>query len=236
MYFFNKYKRSITLGLRCSIYKYQSVGTSHATKVCETDRYRDRRAGQILFPDLTALRTTPKLPGWSVSTYFLCIDQFKRFDLGVFCLFDFRPIQHILVMSGQVFLDWTSTNQWLKCLAQGHIVVPSVRLEPASSRIWWHLCLYAKGNVHVGLRQAGWQRDKIAAARDYSHRNSNHPGCPVDRKSQAPLTTWCVLTWGRLYIVQTTVQQRQNFTIQGTDLSKIDGTISGWCLTSGKQN
>ena len=36
------------------------------------------------------------------------------------------------VMSGRVFLVWTSTKQGLMCLAQGHNAVMPVRLEPAT--------------------------------------------------------------------------------------------------------
>ena len=38
------------------------------------------------------------------------------------------------VMSGWVFLVWTSTKQGLMCLAQGHNAVTQVRLEPATPR------------------------------------------------------------------------------------------------------
>ena len=37
-------------------------------------------------------------------------------------------------MSGKVFLGLTSTMQRIKCLAQGHITVPPMRPEPATSR------------------------------------------------------------------------------------------------------
>ena len=40
------------------------------------------------------------------------------------------------VMSGQVFLGWTTTKQRTKHLAQGHNAVPPVRLKPATPRSW----------------------------------------------------------------------------------------------------
>ena len=46
------------------------------------------------------------------------------------------PVNNFSVMSGWVFLGWTSTKQGLMCLAQGHKAVPSVRLEPATPRSW----------------------------------------------------------------------------------------------------
>ena len=55
-----------------------------------------------------------------------------------FCfLFDlilYVPVNNSSVMSGQVFLGWTSTKQGLIGLAQGHNAVPPVRLEPATAR------------------------------------------------------------------------------------------------------
>ena len=55
------------------------------------------------------------------------------------CLFDlilYVPVNYFSVMSGRVFLGWTSTKQGLMCLAQGHNTVTPVRLEPATSRSW----------------------------------------------------------------------------------------------------
>ena len=52
-----------------------------------------------------------------------------------FCLFDlilYIPVNNLSVISGQVFLGWTSTNQGLMCLAQGHNAVMPMRLEPAA--------------------------------------------------------------------------------------------------------
>ena len=43
-----------------------------------------------------------------------------------------HPSQQFSVMSGQVFLGWTSTKQRLMCLAQGHNAVTLVRLEPST--------------------------------------------------------------------------------------------------------
>ena len=49
------------------------------------------------------------------------------------CLFDLIinvPVNNLSVMSGRVFLGWTSTKQGLMRLAQGHNAVTQVRLEP----------------------------------------------------------------------------------------------------------
>ena len=53
----------------------------------------------------------------------------------MFCLFDlilYVPVNTFSVMSGQVFLGLTSTKQRIKCLAQGHKAVPTVRLKPTT--------------------------------------------------------------------------------------------------------
>ena len=52
----------------------------------------------------------------------------------VFVWFDsLLPIQQFFsVMSGRVFLSWTSTKQGLMCLAQGHSTMTPLRLEPAT--------------------------------------------------------------------------------------------------------
>ena len=52
-----------------------------------------------------------------------------------FCLFDlilYMLVNNFSVMSGSVFLGWTSTKQGLVCLAQGHNALTPVRLEPAA--------------------------------------------------------------------------------------------------------
>ena len=51
-------------------------------------------------------------------------------------LFDYIlnvPVNNFSVISGRVFLAWTSTNHGLLCLAQGHKAVMPVRLKPDSS-------------------------------------------------------------------------------------------------------
>ena len=48
------------------------------------------------------------------------------------CLLDlilYIPVNNFSVMSGQIFLDWTSTKQGFMCLAQGHKAVMQVRLK-----------------------------------------------------------------------------------------------------------
>ena len=52
-----------------------------------------------------------------------------------FCLFDlilYVPVNNFSVMSGRVFVCWTSTKLGLTCLAPGHNAVTPVRLEPAT--------------------------------------------------------------------------------------------------------
>ena len=44
------------------------------------------------------------------------------------------PVNYCSIMSGRVFLGWTSTKQVLMCHAQGHKAVTLVRLEPAVPR------------------------------------------------------------------------------------------------------
>ena len=56
-------------------------------------------------------------------------------SLSYYYLLDsLRPSQHFSVMSGQVFLGWTSTKRWYMCLAQGPNTLTPVRLEPADPR------------------------------------------------------------------------------------------------------
>ena len=54
----------------------------------------------------------------------------------ILCLFvwfdSLRPVNNFAVMSGWVFLGWTSTKQWLMWLAQGHNSLMLVWLEPAT--------------------------------------------------------------------------------------------------------
>ena len=54
----------------------------------------------------------------------------------IFCLFDlilYVPVSNFSVMSGRVFLGWT-TKQRIKSLAQGQYAAPPMRLEPAAPR------------------------------------------------------------------------------------------------------
>ena len=44
------------------------------------------------------------------------------------------PVNMFSHLSGQVFLGWTSAKQRIKCLAQGHNIVPLLRLKPANPR------------------------------------------------------------------------------------------------------
>ena len=56
----------------------------------------------------------------------------KRYFWWWWWLFDYVPVNYLSVMSGRVFLGWTSTKQGLMCLAQGHNPVMLVRLEPGA--------------------------------------------------------------------------------------------------------
>ena len=82
------------------------------------------------------IESTPTPPPlWSLFSHksILKAGQRKRICLFV-CVDSLRPSQQFSVMSGRVFLGRTSTKQRIKCLAQGHITVPPVRLEPATPR------------------------------------------------------------------------------------------------------
>ena len=55
---------------------------------------------------------------------------------GLFVLMLYIPASNFSLMLGQfpVLLGWTSTKQWIKCLAIGHnaVTLPVVRLEIAT--------------------------------------------------------------------------------------------------------
>ena len=63
----------------------------------------------------------------------LCISE-GCFNLCLFVLILYVPVNNFLIMSQRVFLSWTVTKQGIKCLAQGHNAVPPVKLEPATPR------------------------------------------------------------------------------------------------------
>ena len=68
---------------------------------------------------------------------FYCMLITFTYSLDPRCLFDlilYIPVNNFSVMSGRVFLGWTSTKQGLICLAQGHNTVMLVRLQPAALR------------------------------------------------------------------------------------------------------
>ena len=72
-----------------------------------------------------------------------------------FCLFDlilYVPVNNPSVMSGRVFLGWTSTKQGSMCLAQGHNAVRPVRLEPTV--LWSRV----KHSIIEPLRFLKWVR------------------------------------------------------------------------------
>ena len=50
----------------------------------------------------------------------------------LFDLILYVPVKNFSVMSGWGFLGWTSTEQGLMCLAQGHNTVTLVRLKPTT--------------------------------------------------------------------------------------------------------
>ena len=55
---------------------------------------------------------------------------------GLIDLIQYVPVYNFPVMTGWVFLSWTSTKQGVMCLAQGHNTVTPVRLKPGASRSW----------------------------------------------------------------------------------------------------
>ena len=59
-----------------------------------------------------------------------------RVSTFVCLIWHYIPVNNLSVMLRPVFLGWTSTNQGLMCLAQGHNAVTPVRLEPVSLRSW----------------------------------------------------------------------------------------------------
>ena len=68
----------------------------------------------------------------------VCLDFCGRqwlFEI-LFDLILYVPVNIFSVMSGRVFLGWTSTKQGLTCLAQGHKTVTPVRLKPANTWSW----------------------------------------------------------------------------------------------------
>ena len=73
----------------------------------------------------------------SIPISWLLLNQLKRIHTVFFLFFVyliwFSTSQSTIfsVMSGRVFLGWTSTKQGLMCLAQGHNTLTPVRLEPA---------------------------------------------------------------------------------------------------------
>ena len=68
----------------------------------------------------------------------------------LFCLILYVPVNSFSVVSGWVFLGWTSTKLGLMCLAQGHNAVIPVRLQPAA--LWFgvkHSIVLPRSNDHV---------------------------------------------------------------------------------------
>ena len=66
------------------------------------------------------------------------------------------PVNNYSVMSGCAFLGWTSTKQRIKCLAQEHNTVPSVRLQPTtpqSSHALYHWATAHKVQVGMGIQR-----------------------------------------------------------------------------------
>ena len=62
----------------------------------------------------------PDAPFYDISLQIFCHERF--------CLIFYIPVNDFSVMSGQVFLGWTSTKQKIKCLAQELNAVLPVRL------------------------------------------------------------------------------------------------------------
>ena len=68
---------------------------------------------------------------WSGSSLYAKINQYN-FESFLFDLILNVPVNKLSVMSGRVFLGWTSTKQGLMCLAQGQNAVTPVRPKPAT--------------------------------------------------------------------------------------------------------
>ena len=70
----------------------------------------------------------------------LLIQIYGTYNISMMCffvLFDLIlnvPVNNFSVMSGRVFMGWTSTKQGLMWLAQGHNTVMPMGLEPATPR------------------------------------------------------------------------------------------------------
>ena len=85
---------------------------------------------------------------WKHITYASIIRQWKGMSVhiwmykqksGCFCLFDltfYIQVSNFSVILGRVFLGWSSTKLRIKCLAQGHKAVLTVRLKPTIPRSW----------------------------------------------------------------------------------------------------
>ena len=65
-------------------------------------------------------------------SFYVNKDMFLLFCNSVLIWFFYIPVNNVLVMSGQVFLGWTSNKHWLMCHAQGHNAATPVRLEPTT--------------------------------------------------------------------------------------------------------
>ena len=63
-------------------------------------------------------------------------DQLASSEANWFNLILYVPVNNLSIISGRVFLGWTCIKQVLMCLAQGHMAVTPVSLEPKALRSW----------------------------------------------------------------------------------------------------
>ena len=91
---------------------------------------------------------------WNIK-YYLFWNRKRNQKNNSMLIFVWFDSYNFSVMSGRVFLGWTSTKQRITCLAQGHNTVPPVRLHPptaesqvkhstkpyCSSVLCWNMCI-----------------------------------------------------------------------------------------------
>ena len=111
---------------------------SWSTQILRSKTPLHRIHGADYFPKVLSWKEFSKKSIWQKNMLsFLACKELSTYSL-VSTLY--IPIVNFSVMSGRVFLGWTSTKQRIKCLAQGHNIVtpPRVRLKPATlpSPVW----------------------------------------------------------------------------------------------------
>ena len=84
--------------------------------------------------------TSPLALTWSIWSKYKC-NKISSTCSDILCIKELCltlnvPVNIFSVMSGLLFVCWTSTKQRIKCLAQGRNQVPPVRLEPLTPWPW----------------------------------------------------------------------------------------------------